>query len=87
MDKIVIHFRPAGNAPILKQSKFKLSPSLTVHSVQEFLVRQLQCESVPFVYVNSAFAPSPEQVVGDLFNCYAIDNCLIINYSITAAWG
>lgn len=88
IEKIIILFRPAGNAPILKQSKFKLAPTLTIQSVQEFLTRQLQCETTtPFVYINGAFAPTPEQLVGDLYNSFAVDNCLIVNYSITAAWG
>jgi ubiquitin-like protein ATG12 len=80
-------FRPAGIAPLLKQAKFKLSPGQTVCAVKEFLSRQLHLDNDPFVYVNGAFAPSPEQLIGDLHRCHAVDGVLIMNYSTTTAWG
>ena len=41
--KVVVHFRHAGNAPILKQSKFKLPADIRFHVVTEvFLVRRCQ---------------------------------------------
>lgn len=92
VDKVVIHFRPAGgNAPLLKQSKFKLSPSNTVSSIRDFLCRQLHFSQAShpslFVYVNGAFAPTPDQLVGDLHRCFAVDGVLVLNYSTTPAWG
>lgn len=40
-----------------------------------------------FVYVNSAFAPTPDDLLADLDACFAQDGQLVINYSITPAWG
>ena len=39
-----------------------------------------------FVYVNSAFEPSIDQSVGELFLCFGTGEELVINYSITEAW-
>ena len=88
-EKVVIYFRPVGNAPLLKQSKFKVLKKSTIKNVQGFLSRQLHLDEYhsPFVYVNGAFAPSPEQIIGDLFNCFAVDDCLVMNYSTATAWG
>ena len=40
-----------------------------------------------FLYVNQAFAPSPDQTVGNLAECFAQDNKLVLYYSRGQAWG
>jgi hypothetical protein len=40
-----------------------------------------------FVYVNQAFAPSPDQNVGNLCECFGSDGKLVLYYSKTQAWG
>ncbi|WVZ25935.1 hypothetical protein V8G54_004479, partial [Vigna mungo] len=65
--KVVVHLRATGDAPILKQSKFKIAGTDKFVKVIDFLRRQLHRETL-FVYVNSAFSPNPDELVIDLFN-------------------
>ncbi|XP_042068455.1 ubiquitin-like protein ATG12 isoform X2 [Salvia splendens] len=65
--KVVIHLRATGDAPILKQAKFKMAGSDKFVKVIDFLRRQLHRETL-FVYVNSAFSPNPDELVLDLCN-------------------
>uniref|UniRef100_A0A453PRW3 Ubiquitin-like protein ATG12 n=1 Tax=Aegilops tauschii subsp. strangulata TaxID=200361 RepID=A0A453PRW3_AEGTS len=54
--------------------------------VIEFLRRQLHQDTL-FVYVNSSFSPSPDELIIDLYNNFAIDGKLVVNYALSAAWG
>ncbi|XP_022889494.1 ubiquitin-like protein ATG12 [Olea europaea var. sylvestris] len=65
--KVVVHLRATGDAPILKQAKFKISGTDKFVKVIDFLRRQLHRETL-FVYVNSAFSPNPDELVKDLYN-------------------
>lgn len=48
---VVIFFRATGNAPILKQNKFKVSSAQKFLSIQEFVRKQLLLhERDPLVY-------------------------------------
>ncbi|GAB9471222.1 hypothetical protein Gpo141_00008444 [Globisporangium polare] len=42
---------------------------------------------VQFVYCNSSFAPSPDQKLSSLYECFQVGDVLILNYSLTQAWG
>lgn len=121
---VIVYFRPVGSAPLLKQTKFKISSHQKFQAIADFLYRQLTSGSSPeapspptasptsmpveassgsggmaernqtgacpaglFLYVNSSFAPAGDEVVGNLFACFAVDNTLIVNYSLTPAWG
>ncbi|KAJ3169557.1 hypothetical protein HDU88_000748 [Geranomyces variabilis] len=87
--KVVVRFRATGNAPILKQNFYKITASQKFQTVISFLKKELhykQQQSL-FLYVNAAFAPAPDEIVGNLHKCFATDGNLIINYSTTAAWG
>ncbi|KAL6334841.1 hypothetical protein AAG906_022830 [Vitis piasezkii] len=63
----VVHLRATGDAPILKQAKFKIPGTDKFAKVIEFLRRQLHRDTL-FVYVNSAFSPNPDELVIDLYN-------------------
>lgn len=39
---VIVRFRAAGNAPIMKQSKFKITASESFQTVSDFLRRQLK---------------------------------------------
>ncbi|KMT04837.1 hypothetical protein BVRB_7g170070 [Beta vulgaris subsp. vulgaris] len=84
--KVVIHLRATGDAPILKQQKFKVSGTDRFASVIDFLRRQLHRETL-FVYINSAFSPNPDESVIDLYNNFGIDGKLVVNYACSMAWG
>lgn len=85
-DKVVVLLKATGDAPILKQSKFKVSRSERFVFISEFLRKSLKMDSV-FMYLNSSFAPSLDESVGQLAEAYAIDGKLIVNYSTSPAWG
>ncbi|ANM64211.1 Ubiquitin-like protein Atg12 [Arabidopsis thaliana x Arabidopsis arenosa] len=50
VQKIVVHLRATGGAPILKQSKFKVSGSDKFANVIDFLRRQLHSDSLVIIY-------------------------------------
>eukprot|EP01135_Chromosphaera_perkinsii_P008909 Nk52_evm19s1524 gene=Nk52_evmTU19s1524 len=89
VEKVVVKFRAAGNAPIMKQTRFKITAAEKFQTVIDFLRKQLkfkQTDSI-FVYINQAFSPSPDEVVRNLYRCFEVDGKLDIHYSTTPAWG
>ncbi|KAF4394995.1 hypothetical protein F8388_017723 [Cannabis sativa] len=62
---VVVHLRATGDAPILKQAKFKAS--FFMEKIQ-FCIWAFVCLVSQFVYVNSAFSPNPDESVIDLYN-------------------
>ncbi|KAI8367605.1 APG12-domain-containing protein [Radiomyces spectabilis] len=87
--KVVVRFRAIGNAPILKQSFYKITASNKFQTVIQFLRKELKYQGTDplFLYINSAFAPTPDETVASLYKCFNTDGHLIVNYSVTAAWG
>ncbi|KAG6308625.1 hypothetical protein E4U45_008220 [Claviceps purpurea] len=68
-EKVVVRFKPVGSAPSLAQELCKITATRKFEEVVRYLRRKLRCgdsESV-FLYVNSAFAPSLDEVVGNLY--------------------
>lgn len=67
-DKVVVKFKPVG-APALAQDVCKISAERRFEEVVRYLRRKLKCkdEESVFLYVNSAFAPSLDEVVGNLY--------------------
>ncbi|RAL43850.1 hypothetical protein DM860_014351 [Cuscuta australis] len=47
--KVIVHLRATGDAPILKQSKFKIDGTDRFAKVIEFLCRQLHRETLVLV--------------------------------------
>ncbi|KAL3149837.1 hypothetical protein ABBQ38_013659 [Trebouxia sp. C0009 RCD-2024] len=84
--KVVIHLKPTGGAPVLKQLKFKVSGDRSFAFVAETVRKQLQIDSV-FLYIKEAFCPSLEEKLSVLAEAYAVDGQLNINYACTPAWG
>ena len=87
--KVVVSFRHAGDAPILKQSKFKLLADVKFCTVVELLRGHLKLQPSDslFLFCNSAFAPPPDEILGDVARCFHVDGVLILNYCTTPAWG
>jgi len=84
--KVVVMYKATGDAPILKQTKFKIDASENFAKVVDFLRRQLRRDSL-FVYLNSAFSPSLDEKLSSLADSFGIDGKLVVNYSLTPAWG
>ncbi|KAG8460933.1 hypothetical protein KFE25_010684 [Diacronema lutheri] len=87
--KVIVSFRNVGAAPALRQSKFRIDAEQRFGAVTTFLRKQLQtadAESL-FVYVNAAFAPSPDELIADVARCFHVDGVLSLHYCTTPAWG
>jgi ubiquitin-like protein ATG12 len=84
--KVVVFFKAIGDAPILKQSKFKIGGVEKFAKVIEFLRKQVHRETL-FVYINSGFSPNPDENIWNLFENFGIDGKLVVNYACSMAWG
>lgn len=86
---VLIHFQAAGDAPILNQTKFKVSASHSFAVVAEFLRKQLRYKQKDslFLFCNASFSPNPDELVNDLYECFKVNDELVINYCSTPAWG
>ncbi|CAN0564320.1 unnamed protein product [Ectocarpus sp. 12 AP-2014] len=87
-EKVKVHFKPIANAPILRKSKFQVNSAWTCSELEASLRSMLQIsDATPlFLYCNSAFEPSPDQSLSDLYKCFNVNKELLMNYSITEAW-
>ncbi|KAG6038953.1 Ubiquitin-like protein [Claviceps citrina] len=89
-EKVVVRFKPVGSAPSLAQELCKITATRRFEEVVRYLRRKLRCRDTDsvFLYVNSAFAPSLDEVVGNLHQCFKnAQDQLIIAYSMTPAFG
>ncbi|KAF8138102.1 hypothetical protein K438DRAFT_1996421 [Mycena galopus ATCC 62051] len=72
---VIMHFKAVGATPVLKQKK---------------LLGMKQGDPL-FTYINSSFAPAPDEVLGNLYNSFGTQvgemRQLIVYYSTTPAWG
>lgn len=89
-EKIKVHLVAVGSAPILKKSKFLMNSDDRFVVAITFLRKILKLSpsnSSLFLYVNAAFVPSPEERIGDLFDCFGSRGELVIHYCLQEAWG
>ena len=94
-EKIKVHLVAVGSAPILKKSKFLMNADDRFVVAIDFLRKLLKLSSGAggaasaslFLYVNAAFVPSPDERIGDLFDCFGIRGELVLHYSLQEAWG
>ncbi|TYZ58037.1 hypothetical protein PybrP1_002881 [[Pythium] brassicae (nom. inval.)] len=92
--KVTLQFVAVGNAPLMKRTKFTVSGTDALSVVYKFLKKQLRLKETDalvsdFVYCNSSFAPSPDQKLSSLYEvrCFQVGEVLVLNYSLTQAWG
>ncbi|KAJ7359249.1 ubiquitin-like autophagy protein Apg12-domain-containing protein, partial [Mycena albidolilacea] len=59
-----------GNTPVLKQNLFRLAATLPFQSVVSNLKKKLGMKAGDplFTYINSTFAPAPDEVLGNLYS-------------------
>ena len=102
-EKIKVHLVAVGSAPILKKSKFLMNANDQFGVANTFLRKILKLQqstttttpsaasppssSSLFLYINAAFVPSPDERIGDLYDCFGIRGELVIHYSLQEAWG
>lgn len=88
-EKVEVLFKPVGDAAIMKQSKYVVDARKTVAEMTYFVRRYLKVDDSEgiFLFVNQCFAPSPDQTIANLRECFATDSKLVLHYSKTSAWG
>uniref|UniRef100_A0A3P8WNT5 Ubiquitin-like protein ATG12 n=1 Tax=Cynoglossus semilaevis TaxID=244447 RepID=A0A3P8WNT5_CYNSE len=86
---IDVLLKAVGDTPIMKTKKWAVDRGRTVQSLSQFISRFLKLDANEqlFIYVNQAFAPSPDQEVGALFDCFGSDGKLVLHYCKSQAWG
>eukprot|EP00062_Callorhinchus_milii_P026658 gi/632989035/ref/XP_007883430.1/ PREDICTED: ubiquitin-like protein ATG12 [Callorhinchus milii] len=87
--KIDVLLKAVGDTPIMKQKKWTVERSRTIQALSLFIKKFLKAEPAEqlFIYVNQSFAPSPEQDVGTLYQCFGSDGKLVLHYCKSQAWG
>lgn len=89
--KLLVLFKNTGNAPVLQSTKWNVNASSTIEEMVRFLRKQLKSkldksQSI-FIYVNQSFAPSLDQTIQNLFDCFESDKKLVLYYATVQAWG
>lgn len=87
--KVNVRFKAVGSAPTLRTQLYKISATQRFETVVKFLRTRLRVQDTDsvFLYVNSVFAPSLDEIVGNLYSCFKTDDQLIVAYSMTPAFG
>ena len=90
-DTVVVLFKNAGGAPVLSAShqKYKLPASAKFEVATAHLrtLLGLSSEESLFLYCQTAFAPSPDELIRDVAQCFHVGGTLILHYNTTPTWG
>lgn len=78
-----------GNSPIMKTRKWAVDQEKQISWIIKFIHKylKLSTEERIFLYVNQTFAPSPDQTVRNLYECYGASGKLNLYYCTSPAWG
>jgi len=87
--KVKVKLQAVGGAPLVKHTKFKVEPDKKWIYIVNFLRKmlQMQPDQTLVCYVRGAFCPGPDQSIGQLYSCFELKKELVVNYSLTNAWG
>uniref|UniRef100_A0A803Y685 Ubiquitin-like protein ATG12 n=1 Tax=Meleagris gallopavo TaxID=9103 RepID=A0A803Y685_MELGA len=86
---IDVLLKAVGDTPIMKTKKWAVERTRTIQGLCDFIKKflKLMASEQLFIYVNQSFAPSPDQEVGTLYECFGSDGKLVLHYCKTQAWG
>ncbi|XP_055376882.1 autophagy protein 12-like isoform X1 [Condylostylus longicornis] len=87
--KIDILLNATGNVPIMKKRRWAVDQEKPICWIQKFVHKYLKLdpEEKIFLYVNQTFAPSPDQLVKNLYECHGTNGKLVLYYCKNQAWG
>ncbi|XP_066462265.1 ubiquitin-like protein ATG12 [Eleutherodactylus coqui] len=87
--KIDVLLKAVGDTAIMKNRKWTIERTRTVQGLMDFIKKYLKMEASEqmFIYINQSFAPSPDQEVGVLYECFGSDGKLVLHYCKSQAWG
>ncbi|XP_055708725.1 autophagy protein 12-like [Phlebotomus papatasi] len=88
-NKVDILLNATGNVPIMKKRKWAVDQDKQISWIMKFIHKYLKLdpEEKIFLYVNQTFAPSPDQIVKNLYECYGTNGTLVLYYCKSQAWG
>ncbi|XP_075161306.1 autophagy-related 12 [Haematobia irritans] len=88
-NKICILLNATGNVPIIKKRTWTVDPYKTVSWIQKFIHKYLKLDPSEqiFLYVNQTFAPAPDQIIKNLYDCHGTNGKLVLYYCKNQAWG
>lgn len=84
--KVSIRFMAIGLAPPLRPNVYNISSTQTVATLVRFLQKKLRMDEV-HLYVQSSFAPTPDETIGDLWESFRVGNELVVSYCHQVAFG
>uniref|UniRef100_A0A8D2LIH8 Ubiquitin-like protein ATG12 n=1 Tax=Varanus komodoensis TaxID=61221 RepID=A0A8D2LIH8_VARKO len=86
---IDVLLKAVGDTPIMKTKKWTVERTRTIQGLIDFIKKflKLVASEQLFIYVNQSFAPSPDQEVGTLYECFGSDGKLVLHYCKSQAWG
>ena len=76
-----------GVAIAFLRRRLKLDTTAAASALTGSSVQSSASSASLFLYVNSAFVPSPTEQIGDLYDCFGMREELVIHYSLQEAWG
>ncbi|XP_055376883.1 autophagy protein 12-like isoform X2 [Condylostylus longicornis] len=78
-----------SNVPIMKKRRWAVDQEKPICWIQKFVHKYLKLdpEEKIFLYVNQTFAPSPDQLVKNLYECHGTNGKLVLYYCKNQAWG
>ncbi|XP_023179373.1 autophagy protein 12-like [Drosophila hydei] len=87
--KICVLLNATGNVPIIKKRTWTVDPNKTVSWIQKFIHKFLKLDANEqiFLYVNQTFAPAPDQIIKNLYECHGTNGKLVLYYCKNQAWG
>ena len=87
--KINLFLKATSDVPIMRKKKWQVDETKTIHWVITFIKKYLKLDDKDtiYLYVAQAFAPSPDQQIKNLYECFGAEGKLVLHYSKTPAWG
>ncbi|CAD7083268.1 unnamed protein product [Hermetia illucens] len=87
--KVDILLNATGNVPIMKKRRWAVDQEKPISWIMKFVHKYLKLdpEEKLFLYVNQTFAPSPDQIVKNLYECHGTNGKLVLYYCKSQAWG
>lgn len=85
--EIAVILRAVGEAPQLKKKELTVSGEKSLLYIETALRVKLKLDRALYLYCGTGFAPTPEQKLQDLFDCFQINGTLEIKYGFQETWG
>ncbi|GMM38986.1 Atg12 protein [Saccharomycopsis crataegensis] len=88
--KILIRFQSIGSTRQIEPRVYKISNNQQFSSLIRFLHKKFKLgdrDGHVFCYIHNSFSPNPDEIIGDLFKNFAINNELVVSYCENVAFG